>query len=86
MKETRRFAQSNVEIPCGEEESGMVAPSEHVSRVDPTRSEASHKKKSPSISIEPESNLELALDLTVSQMAVETNDTLTARAAILAMP
>ena len=80
LKETRRYAHSNVEMACGGEESGAVVPSEHDSRVEPLDSGASHKKKSPSISIEPESNLELSLDLTVSQMAVETEDTLTARA------
>ena len=80
LKETRQYAHSNVEMACGGEESGAVAPSKHDSPAEPSESQASHKKKSPSISIEPESSLEFSFDLTVSQMAVETEDTLTARA------
>ena len=79
LKESRRFTHSNTEIPCREGESDSITLTELHTQTDPTQSGLYRKKKkSPSISIEPESNLEL--DLTVSQMAVETNDTLTARA------
>ena len=78
LKENRQFTYSNVDMTHGGKESGAVASSQQDSRVEPAKSEAYHHEN-PSISIKAKRNLELSLVLTASQMAVETEDTLSAR-------